>query len=33
MNEIEEEFLKYKDNLEELLKAYVSKNAEVLRPK
>jgi Domain of unknown function (DUF4375) len=33
MNEIEKEFMKYKDNLEELLKAYVSKNAEVLRPK
>lgn len=33
LNEVEEEFLKYKDNLEELLKAYVSKNAAVLRPK
>ena len=31
MNEIEEEFFKYQDNLEELLTAYVSRNAEVLR--
>lgn len=31
MNEIEEEFMKYKDNLEELLKAYVSKNAAAFR--
>jgi hypothetical protein len=32
MNEIDEEFMKSKDNLEELLRAYVSRNAEVLRP-
>jgi len=31
MNELEEEFFKYKDNLQELLTAYVSKNAEAFR--
>jgi hypothetical protein len=31
MNEIEDEIMKYKDNLEELLRAYVSRNAEAFR--
>jgi hypothetical protein len=33
MNEIEEDFFKYKDNLWELLTVYVSKNVETFRPK